>query len=118
MAIRDMRYENWKAYLKASGQTDKDLVVPRDNYIICPKKTDSLMQRLKDIPERMNIYICASEQDTFLREIVKENPDRYQLLTPNPDCFQSDLAISNAADEAVMRESQSMAMDMEAGMEL
>ena len=118
MAIRDMRYENWKAYVKASGQTDKNPVVPRDNYIICPKKTDSLMQRLKDIPERMNIYICASEQDTFLREIVKENPDRYQLLTPNTDCFQGDLAISNAAEEAVMQESQSMAVDMEAGMEM
>lgn len=117
MAIRDLRYEAWKADIKTRGLDDGNAVVARDNYMVCSQNTDALMKRLQNVPENMNIYVCAAEQDVMLRDVIKTNLQRYQLCTPNSESFQSDLAISNAAEQAFIQ-AQTMEADMEVGMEM
>lgn len=117
MAIRDLRYEAWKADIRTRGLDDGNAVVARDNYMVCSQNADALLKRLQNVPENMNIYVCAAEQDVMLRGVVKTNPQRYQLCTPNSESFQSDLAISNAAEQALVQ-AQTMEADMEVGMEM
>ena len=118
LAIRDLRYKEWNAFARSEGiQSDN---IPRDNYLICtPRNGEQLLQQLEAIPPKQNVYVCVNdtEQGTQLKSLMKEHMNNgYQYCTPQSGTFQSDLAISNAAEQVI--ETAAVEQELEVAMEL